>query len=251
MITTKNLTYKINDKYLIKDINLNIKKGQFVAIIGPNGSGKSTALRCIYRANKNYEGEIYLDGKNIQDIKVKDSAKMLAVMSQINDLNFDFTVEEMVMLGRSPHKKFMEPDSKMDKELVKEAIKKVGMQGKEERFLSSLSGGERQRVHLARAICQQSEILILDEPTNHLDIKYQLELLKLVKESNKTTLAALHDINLSLLFCDYLYCLKDAKLIAEGTPEEIVNEEMIYKIYGVHSEITTSSDGIKNIIWKI
>ena len=182
---------------------------------------------------------------------MKESAKMLAVMSQINDMNFDFTVYEMVMLGRGPHKKFMERENKYDRDIVESAIKMVGMEGKEDRFLSSLSGGERQRVHLARAICQESDILILDEPTNHLDIKYQLELLKLVKDSKKTVLAALHDVNLSLMFCDYLYCLKDSKLIAEGTPEEIVNEEMIYKIYGVKSEITTSSDGLKNIIWKI
>ena len=251
MIITENLTYKINDKTLIKDINLKVEDNKFVAIIGPNGSGKSTSLRCIYRANRNYTGNIFIDGRNLNDIKVKESAKMLAVMSQINDMNFDFTVYEMVMLGRGPHKKFMERENKHDREIVESAIKMVGMEGKEDRFLSSLSGGERQRVHLARAICQESDILILDEPTNHLDIKYQLELLKLVKDSKKTVLAALHDVNLSLMFCDYLYCLKDSKLIAEGTPEEIVNEEMIYKIYGVKSEITTSSTGLKNIIWKI
>lgn len=251
MIITENLTYKINEKTLIKDINLKVEDNKFVAIIGPNGSGKSTSLRCIYRANRNYTGNIFIDGRNLNDIKVKESAKMLAVMSQINDMNFDFTVYEMVMLGRGPHKKFMERENKHDREIVESAIKMVGMEGKEDRFLSSLSGGERQRVHLARAICQESDILILDEPTNHLDIKYQLELLKLVKDSKKTVLAALHDVNLSLMFCDYLYCLKDSKLIAEGTPEEIVNEEMIYKIYGVKSEITTSSNGLKNIIWKI
>jgi len=172
-------------------------------------------------------------------------------MSQINDMNFDFTVYEMVMLGRSPHKKFMERDNKHDKEIVQAAIKMVGMEGKEDRFLSSLSGGERQRVQLARAFCQESEILILDEPTNHLDIKYQLELLKLVRDSKKTAVAALHDINLSLMFCDYLYCLKDSQLIAQGTPEEIITDEMIYKLYGVKSQVTTTDDGIKNIIWKI
>lgn len=251
MIITENLSYRINGKTLIKDINLKIEDKKFVAIIGPNGSGKSTILRCIYRANKNYTGNIIIDGKNLQHIKVRDSAKKLAVMSQINDMNFDFTVYEMVMLGRSPHKKFMERDNKHDKEIVQAAIKMVGMEGKEDRFLSSLSGGERQRVQLARAFCQESEILILDEPTNHLDIKYQLELLKLVRDSKKTAVAALHDINLSLMFCDYLYCLKDSQLIAQGTPEEIITDEMIYKLYGVKSQVTTTDDGIKNIIWKI
>lgn len=251
MIITENLSYRINGKTLIKDINLKIEDKKFVAIIGPNGSGKSTILRCIYRANKNYTGNIIIDGKNLQDIKVRDSAKKLAVMSQINDMNFDFTVYEMVMLGRSPHKKFMERDNKHDKEIVQAAINMVGMEGKEDRFLSSLSGGERQRVQLARAFCQESEILILDEPTNHLDIKYQLELLKLVRDSKKTAVAALHDINLSLMFCDYLYCLKNSQLIAQGTPEEIITDEMIYKLYGVKSKVTTTDDGIKNIIWKI
>ena len=159
MIITENLSYRINGKTLIKDINLKIEDKKFVAIIGPNGSGKSTILRCIYRANKNYTGNIIIDGKNLQDIKVRDSAKKLAVMSQINDMNFDFTVYEMVMLGRSPHKKFMERDNKHDKEIVQAAIKMVGMEGKEDRFLSSLSGGERQRVQLARAFCQELSLI--------------------------------------------------------------------------------------------
>lgn len=251
MIRTENLSYKISGKFLIKDININVEKGQFVAIIGPNGSGKSTILKSIYRANRDYLGRIYIDGKNLEDIKVKDTAKLMAVMSQINDLNFDFTVREMVILGRSPYKRFLEADSEYDYEITSQAIKKVSMDGKEDRLLSTLSGGERQRVHLARVLCQESEILILDEPTNHLDIKHQLEILKLVKESKKTSLVCLHDVNLSLLFCDYIYCLKDSRLIAQGKAEEIINEDMIYKLYEVKSEIVRSSDGTKNIIWKI
>lgn len=236
-ITIKNLAYGVGNFGILKDVSMKIEKGKFTGLIGPNGSGKSTLLKCIYRVNRGYKGDIYLDDRNLSDISIKEGAKLLSVVSQFNDMSFDLTVFDMVALGRFPYKKFMQSDTKEDIEIVSDSIKRVGLSGFENRTMSTLSGGEKQRIILARAIAQQAPIMVLDEPTNHLDIKYQLQLLNLVGDLGGTILAAMHDINLAFMYCDYIYALKGGRIVREGVPDEILDEELIYELYEVKCNI--------------
>ncbi|MBR2093033.1 MAG: ABC transporter ATP-binding protein, partial [Candidatus Methanomethylophilaceae archaeon] len=161
-------------KRIVDSASLHVDEGEFVGLLGPNGSGKSTLLKTIYRTMKRDSGDIVLDGKHLDDLSLKESALLMSVVTQHNYYNFDFKVEEVVMMGRTPHKKTMEMDDDNDRAIVEDALKKVNMLDMKNRNFSSLSGGEQQRIILARALAQQTPCLILDEPTNHLDIKYQL-----------------------------------------------------------------------------
>ena len=220
-----------------------------VGIIGPNGSGKSTLLKCIYRVLKPDTGVIMLDGKPLNEYKVKDSAKALAVVSQHNYYNFEFSVQEIVMMGRAPHKKTMERDNAEDYKIVEECLEKVGMLPYRHRVFSSLSGGEQQRIILARALAQKTDCLILDEPTNHLDIKYQLQLLDIVKSLGVTVIGALHDLNIAAAYCDRIYAMKNGRLVACGTPEEVITEDFIHMLYEVDATVKKDEYGMLNVTY--
>lgn len=182
-IKTQNICVSFNAKEVLKGISLNAHKKEFVGIIGPNGSGKSTLLKCIYRTLKPQNGAVYLNGQELCNMSVRSSAQKIAVVAQHNYYNFDFSVREVVMMGRSPHKKMLQRDNAEDFQIVDAALKTVQMDTFADRCFSTLSGGEQQRVILARALAQQTPALILDEPTNHLDITHQLLLLRLVKKT--------------------------------------------------------------------
>ncbi len=241
MLKIDNLTFSYQNKNLIENISFNVEKGEFVGIIGPNGSGKTTVLKNIYRALTPVSGTILLDGENLSKMSYRKSAKKMAVVGQELDLNFDFLVEEIVAMGRHPHKKLFDSDNEKDTAIIKNALKSLGIEDLAKRSYINLSGGEKQRVIIARAIAQESKFLILDEPTNHLDINYQMQILELIKSLNCTVLSAIHDLNLAALFCDRLIVLKEGKIILEGTPEEVLTSENIYNIYGVNSTIEVNN----------
>ena len=176
-----NIQYSIEGSRILNGISLGVSNNEFHTILGPNGCGKTTFLKTVYRITKPDLGTIYLDGKPLDNISIRKSAQSMAVVAQFNNLNFDCSVLDVVMLGRTPHLKMMEQEKKEDYEIAYNALKSVGMYEKRNRSYLSLSGGEKQRVVLARAITQQPTLLLLDEPTNHLDIKYQLEILNIVK----------------------------------------------------------------------
>ena len=178
---------------------------------------------------------------DISKMSIKESAKKMAVVSQHNYYNFDFTVKEVVSMGRSPHKKNLERDNIEDFEIVKESLQKVGMSEFSNRSFSTLSGGEQQRVILARALAQKTPCLILDEPTNHLDIKYQLSLLNIVKSLDLTVISAIHDLNIASMYCDRLFVMKDGQIVASGTPQDILTKELIKEIYEIDVEIIKDS----------
>lgn len=237
-----NITLEKNN--ILKDINIEVDNKEVVGIIGPNGSGKSTLLKCIYRVLKPNDGAILLDNIDIKDMSVKESSKRLAVLSQHNNYNFDFTVKDIVLMGRSPHKKFMERDNKNDYDIANEALKKVDMFEFKDRSFQSLSGGEQQRVILARALAQQPQCLILDEPTNHLDIKYQLQLMRIVKGLGIEVIAAIHDLNIAAMYCDKIYVLKDGEVIKYGKPKDILTQELIKDVYEVDSEVIVKEERV-------
>lgn len=243
-IKAENINITLEKNNILKDINIEVDNKEVVGIIGPNGSGKSTLLKCIYRVLKPNDGAILLDNVDIKDMSVKESSKRLAVLSQHNNYNFDFTVKDIVLMGRSPHKKFMERDNKEDYDIVNEALKKVDMFEFKDRSFQSLSGGEQQRVILARALAQQPQCLILDEPTNHLDIKYQLQLMRIVKGLGIEVIAAIHDLNIAAMYCDKIYVLKDGEIIKNGKPKDVLTQELIKDVYEVDAEVILNEERV-------
>ncbi|THE09853.1 ABC transporter ATP-binding protein [Bacillus timonensis] len=237
-LRVENVNFSLAEKQIIEDMNLYVSEGEFVGIIGPNGSGKSTLLKNMYRALKPDSGVIYLDGKNLFEMNPKTVAKKMGVVGQENEVPFDFKVEEIVAMGRSPYKGLFDGDSLQDQEIVAKAIKQIGLSEMKNRNFSDLSGGERQRVVLGRVLAQQTDLLLLDEPTNHLDIQHQLQIFDLIKGLGVTVLSAIHDLNLAALYCDRLYAVKDGRVLLAGTPEEVLTSKSIYKIYGVWSDVT-------------
>lgn len=236
-LQVKNLKFNIDKTEILKDISFNVKQGAFVGVIGPNGSGKSTLLKNIYRVYKPSSGKIILDNKELSKMKDKECARNIAVLAQESNSQFDFTVEQIVKMGRYPYKSMFDNYSKGDMELVKKMLCKVGLDNYSERSFKNLSGGEKQRTLIARALVQNTNFLILDEPTNHLDIGYQIQLMDLIKSLNVTTISAIHDMNIAAMYCDYLLVMKDGKIVKSGSVQEVITSEMLKDVFGVNAHI--------------
>ncbi|ROR25301.1 iron complex transport system ATP-binding protein [Mobilisporobacter senegalensis] len=234
----ENLSFSYGSIDAVEDICLKVKKGEFIGLIGPNGSGKSTVLKNLYRALKPDKGSVMLDNENLFAMSHKEAALKLGVVGQENEVPFEFKVEEIVAMGRSPHKKLFDIDTAEDKRIVHHALEHLGMENMAKRSYQNLSGGEKQRVIIARVIAQETDFLILDEPTNHLDISYQLQIFDFVKRLGVTVLSAIHDLNMAALYCDRIYVLKNGKIVLSGTPEEVLTPENIYSVYGVRCDVT-------------
>lgn len=250
-IQTDNIQVSFGSKTILNDISLAIQDKEFVGIIGPNGSGKSTFLKCLYRVLQPNGGKIYFDGSELSSLSHRDTALKMAVVAQHSTVNFDFSVLEMVLMGRSPYKGLLDRDQLDDYEIARHALSEVGLSDFESRNFNTLSGGEQQRVILARALAQRTECLVLDEPTNHLDIKYQLELMTIVKRLDATVVSAIHDLNLAAIYCDRIIALKDGHIVCSGTPQDVLSSDTIRHIYGVSAMVQTLPDGRLNIIYNM
>lgn len=248
-IRTENVVSVLGGTEILHGVEIHIHKKELIGLLGPNGSGKSTLLRCIYRTLKPTDGAVFLDGKPIEEYSYKESARRISVLAQHNYYNFEFSVEDVVMMGRAPHKRALDRDTREDYQLVSKCLKMVGMDSFRQRAFSTLSGGEQQRVVLARALAQQTPCLILDEPTNHLDIKYQIRLMNLIKGLDRTIVSAIHDLNIAAMYCDRIYVMKEGKIIASGTPEEALTPELIRQVYEVNAEVFKDKSGILRILY--
>ena len=240
-LQAENVSWSVAAKQIVDAVSLVVDEGEFVGLIGPNGSGKSSLLRTIYRILQPDSGVIELGGTNVWDVTPGEVARQMAVVMQESTGDFDFSVREIVMMGRNPHKGMFDRETVWDIQLVDDALDQVGIVDFAQRSFLTLSGGEKQRVLIARALVQQANFLVLDEPTNHLDIHYQLEILELVKSLGTTTIAALHELNLAAFYCDRLYVLKQGQLVASGTPEAVLHPDLIRDVYGVWSEVSLHS----------
>lgn len=249
-IEASDIKAALGGNQILKGVGIEADTGDFVGIIGPNGSGKSTLLKCIYRTLKPDSGAVLLDGERLLSMSYRQSAKSIAVLAQHNYYNFEFSVRDVVLMGRSPHKKAMERDNAEDYRIVDEALETVGMLHFRDRSFQTLSGGEQQRVILARALAQQTPCLILDEPTNHLDIKYQLQLMDIVKGLNRTVVSAIHDLNIAAMYCDWLYVMYRGEILAKGTPKDVLTPELIRKVYEVDADVFTDDWGIPRILYR-
>ena len=222
---------------VLQDVSFQVSKGEYVALIGSNGTGKSTLIKCVSGLLPLAGGEIEICGKDSRKLKAKERARLVAVVPQSYYVDYDFTVEDIVMMGRNPYIDFRHRESKEDHEIAERAMKLTKTDVFRDRPYNELSGGERQRVILARAITQQPQIILLDEPTSALDLHHQIEVMELIRDLNEkeniTVMAVLHDINLASRFCSRIIILKDGKVKADGTPKQIINREEMESLYNM------------------
>ena len=234
MLSFSHAAVGYGEKVVLQDVSFQVKKGEYVALIGSNGTGKSTLIKCVSGLLPLTGGEIEICGKNSRKLKARERAQMVAVVPQSYYVDYDFTVEDIVMMGRNPYIDFRHRESQEDREIAERAMKLTKTDMFRNRLYNQLSGGERQRVILARAINQQPDIILLDEPTSALDLHHQIEVMELIRQLNEkehiTVLAVLHDINLASRFCSRIVILKDGKVKADGPPREIINRREIIPI---------------------
>ncbi len=238
-VQVEGVCWSVDGTPILEDVSLEIEPGSLVGLIGPNGSGKSTLLRCVYRMLRPDSGSISLDGDDLRQLGSQESARRTAVVLQEHPSDFQFTVEEIVSMGRNPHKGMFDRDTADDHAIIWDALERVGMAGFASRNFNTLSGGEKQRVIIARTLAQQAQFLVLDEPTNHLDIRYQLETMDLVRGLGITTLAALHDLNIAAGYCDAIHVIDGGRIVASGPPHQVLQPDLIENVFGVGSSVST------------
>ena len=235
ILEIKNLVCGYVEKEIIKQVSFSAKEGEFLGIIGPNGSGKTTLLRSITGLLKYWEGEVLYNGRNISKIPLREFAQNVAVLPQILNINFSFTVQQLVLMGRYPYLKKFQSISKKDLDIAKNSMSLTDISHLNERRVGELSGGEWQRVLIAQALTQEPKLLLLDEPTTHLDITHQIETLDLIKKLNKeknlTIIVVLHDLNMASEYCEKIIMLENGEIYIEGTPEEVLTYKNIEEVY--------------------
>lgn len=228
-----------NDRPFIDGINFSVNNGAFIGLLGANGSGKSTILKLASGILRQSGGSVNLWGRPLHSYKNRDRAKLLSYLPQILDLNIPFTVREVVAMGVYPYD--IPPEMTADK-----ALHMVGLSSKADAYITNLSGGERRRVYIAMTLLQGAGLVLLDEPLANLDIRYQIELLRLLKElrrTNKiTTVMALHDINIALQF-DSLMIIRDGKIIGSGPPTEIIRTNILREAFEIDIDIRKEKEG--------
>lgn len=235
MLNFKDVVAAYGETEILRRFNAVICQGEFVGLIGPNGTGKSTLLKCLSGLVPVKSGEIILEGKDNAKYSQRERAQMVAVVPQSFDIDYDFTVEDIVLMGRNPYLSYKVKECQRDYDVVTEAMHATKTLQLKKRLYNTLSGGEKQRVIIARAIAQEPDIILLDEPTSSLDIHHQIEVMELIRNLNlkksMTVVAVLHDINLASRYCNRLILMKNGQVIVDGTPEQVITEENLKKIY--------------------
>lgn len=234
------LHWRLGGHALLAGVSLQVPAGGVLGLIGPNGSGKSSLLRLLAGLARPDAGQVWLDERCLGQWRRRPLARRIALVEQHASTEADIRVEDVVRLGRTPHRALLAGWSAEDDQAVAAALDRVGMMGRRHQAWHSLSGGERQRVQIARALAQQPGELLLDEPTNHLDIQHQLELLTLVRQLPLTCVVALHDLNLAARFCDRLVLLHQGQLVAQGSAAQVLTPARLRQVYGVQAHVDTS-----------
>lgn len=238
---TEHLTWGIGGKTVLDAVSLEARPGEMLGLLGPNGSGKTSLLRLLAGLKQPQSGRVMLDRTDLRSIPRRSVAQRVAFVEQHATTNANLRVIDVVKLGRFPHRSLFSGWSPADEDAVEGALAKAGMAAKRNDFWHSLSGGEKQRAHIARALAQTPKELILDEPTNHLDIQHQIGLLKLVSELAVTSITALHDLNHAAMFCDRLVVLKQGRIVASGTPDEVLTEDLLRDVFSVEARVEVSA----------
>ena len=247
-IAAENITCKVGKKVIVNDVSLAVARGETVGLLGPNGSGKSSLLRVLAGLRRPHKGRVLLDGQNLHRLPKKQLARRVAFVEQHGMTDANMRVRDVVKQGRIPHHSPFSSWSTEDDETISAALARVDMLEKSQQGWLTLSGGERQRVHIARALAQMPSEILLDEPTNHLDIHHQLQLMKLISELPVTSIVAIHDLNHALMFCDSLIVMQHGTVVASGTPQAILTEDLLWEVFRVKAKITPSPCHDKNHI---
>lgn len=240
MLEVKDLSYKYGKSFVIDGISFNVGKGEIVGILGPNGCGKSTTLKNLNKNLKPMGGCVLLEDTDIAEMTKRNIAQKIAVVPQTNEINFSFTVREIVAMGRTPFQGSLSGETREDTKIIDDAIRQTGLTELVDRHINTMSGGERQRVIIARAIAQTPKIILMDEPTLHLDISMQFEVLDLIKElserNNLTVVIVSHDLPMVARYCDRMILLHNSKIYAQGTPDEVLTKENMRVVFDIDAE---------------
>ncbi len=237
LLKLEQLGCRYGEREVFEQLNLHAAQGEVLALLGPNGAGKSTLLRCLARLQRPQQGQIWLNGQPLWQIKPRLAAQQIAFAPQNHGLNPDLTVEQMLLLGRTPHRGWLLPMTKADRAIVEQLLERFNLTNYRQQTLAELSGGEQRRVIIARALAQQPSILLLDEPTAHLDLKYQLEIMQLVSDlahnEEVCVILTLHDLNQASLCADRIALLAHGRLQAVGSPSSVLRSDLIESAYDV------------------
>ncbi|RZQ61871.1 ABC transporter ATP-binding protein [Amycolatopsis suaedae] len=233
----RDIRVELGGRQILAGASVLAAAGEVTGLVGPNGSGKSTLLRTVYRHLRPASGQVLLDEVDVWDLRPREAARDIASVPQETRAEFDITAREMVAMGRTPHKHPFAAATARDAEIVREALERVDALPLAGRHYATLSGGERQRVLLARALAQQTRVLVLDEPTNHLDARHQLDLMRLVRDLGMTTVMAVHDLNLAATYCDRLHVLRAGEVVASGPPEDVLTPGLLRSVFEVDADV--------------
>lgn len=232
----RDLRCAYDGREVLHGLDLELASGEFLGVLGPNGSGKSTLLRAMTGVLPLTAGEVRLFGRPLRELKRREIARRVGVVPQAGTTPFEFTVREVVGMGRTPHIGRLHGETDNDRAAVEAALERTDTRELADRLLSELSGGEAQRVIIARALAQEPELLLLDEPTAFLDLSHQVEVFELLRGLNRgesmTVLCVSHDVNLASLYCDRLVLLRDGVVADEGRPDDVITPERIKDVYG-------------------
>ncbi|WP_346885658.1 ABC transporter ATP-binding protein [Clostridium sp. UBA4395] len=239
MIEVRGIVKKYGDNPVVDNVSLNIEKGKITSFIGPNGAGKSTLLSMISRIMKKDEGEVIIDGRELEKWDTKELAKKIAILKQSNNINVRLTIKEIVSFGRYPHCEGRL--TKEDTKYVDKAIEYMQLKDIEDRYLDELSGGQRQRAYIAMVIAQNTEYVLLDEPLNNLDMKHSVQMMKvlrgLVDDLGKTVVIVMHDINFASVYSDKIVILKDGKIVKDDITDAIISKDVLEDVYEIDFHI--------------
>jgi len=238
-VKVQDLSFSYGKKVILKDINLSFTKGNFYSVIGPNGSGKSTFIKNISKILSPRGGSVFIDNEDIAKLNNKKLAQTMSIIPQDIQIEYDFTVFDIVMMGRSPYKRRFSDFNIEDEKIVEKYMKVTNTWLLKDKLITELSGGETQRVIAARVLTQETDIILLDEPTSHLDIQYQVEFLKIFKslKMDKVIIVVLHDLNLASIFSDEIILINKGEVVSKGTPWQVISKENIKDVYNISVEI--------------
>lgn len=245
-IEVRHLSFAYGKNRILKNVSMKIHEGKITTIIGANGCGKSTLFSLMTKNLTPGKGKILLHGRNIRNLRLTELAKKIAIVHQYNSATEDITVEGLISYGRTPYMKMLAGRSEEDIRLIEWAMKVTDLTEYRDREVSKLSGGQRQRVWIAMALTQDTKILFLDEPTTYLDIRYQLEILELIRKLNQeygiTIIMILHDINQAIHFSDQVLGLKDGSIAVEGDPDKVITTDSLRQLYGIDLDVARVND---------
>lgn len=244
-LTGAGLVVGYGDRVVIEGVDVSIPEGSFTVIVGPNACGKSTLLKALARLIPASAGQVTLDGKAIHELPSKELARRLGLLPQSSLAPDGITVQDLVSRGRFPHQSLLSRWSREDERVVAEAMAATGVTDLRGRLLDELSGGQRQRVWVSMVLAQETPMLLLDEPTTFLDIAHQVELLDLIERlrgEGKTVVAVLHEINLAARYASHLIAMRDGRIVAEGSPSEVVTEELVGRVFDLPCRVILDPD---------